>query len=157
MNNICENKNDLTVDNERSKIRENILKLESVMLGMKENLIDLPVKHHFAPGLYSRELFIPKGVTLTGMIHKTEHICVLSMGEVSVYTEDGMKRLKASSVVHSMPGIKRVLFAHEDSVWINFHHNPTNEQDPEKIEEIFTVKTFEELEFKEPKKLIGGE
>jgi hypothetical protein len=29
------------------------------------------VRHYFAPGLYAREMTIPKGVTVTGSVHKT--------------------------------------------------------------------------------------
>jgi len=141
---------------EQAKLRGKILDLEAAMLAQPENLIHIEPVHYFANNLYAREITIPKDVTLTGHIHKTEHFCVLSKGEVSVYTEDGIKRLKASSVVHSLPGTKRVLYAHEESVWINFHHNPTNENDPEKMEEIFTVKNFEELENFELKKIEGG-
>jgi quercetin dioxygenase-like cupin family protein len=136
-----------------AQMRGSILALEAAMFDMKELIIDLPVKHHFAPGIYMRELFIPKGTTLTGLIHKTEHMCVLSHGRISVWTDQGMRDLTASSVVHSMPGIKRVIYAHEDSTWINVHYNPTNEQDPEIIESIFTVKSFEDLQlFNETKK-----
>lgn len=130
----------------KAKLREKILKLESVMLEMKDNQINIEPVHHFAPGLYLREITIPKDVTLTGLIHKTEHICILSKGKVSVSTEDGMKTLEASSVVHSMPGTKRVLYAHEESVWINVHFNPTNESDISKIDDLYTVTTFEALE-----------
>lgn len=130
----------------KAQLREKILKLESVMLEMKDKQIHIEPIHHFAPGLYLREITIPKDVTLTGLIHKTEHICILSKGKVSVSTEDGIKTLEASSVVHSMPGAKRVLYAHEDSVWINVHFNPTNESDISKIDDLYTVSTFEALE-----------
>jgi hypothetical protein len=36
--------------------------------------VDCPVRHYFAPGLYAREMTIPAGVTLTGAVHKTEHL-----------------------------------------------------------------------------------
>lgn len=137
-------------------LRGRILDLEAAMLAQPEQLIHIEPVHYFADNLYAREITIPKGVTITGHIHKTEHLCVLSKGKVTVYTEDGMKTIEASTVVHSTPGTKRVLFAHEDSVWINFHHNPTNEKDLEKIEQIFVVKNFEELESFESKKLEGG-
>lgn len=130
----------------KAQLREKILKLESVMLEMKDKQIHIEPIHHFAPGLYLREIKIPKDVTLTGLIHKTEHLCILSKGKVSVSTEDGMKTLEASSVVHSMPGTKRVLYAHEESVWINVHFNPTNESDISKIDDLYTVTTFEALE-----------
>lgn len=137
-------------------LREKIVVLEAAMLAMPEHQIHIEPKHYFVPGIYMREISIPKDVTLTGKIHKTEHMCILSKGEVSVYTEDGIKRIKASSVVHSLPGTKRVLYAHEDSVWINVHHHPSNEQNLEKIEEMFVVDTFEQfLSFTEKKQIEG--
>lgn len=114
------------------------------MKAMPERHIHIEPKHYFAPGLYLREISIPKGVTLTGKIHKTEHLCILSKGEVSVRTDDGIKRIKASTVVHSSPGMKRVLYAHEDSVWINCHHNPSNESDLEKIENHYVSETYQD-------------
>jgi hypothetical protein len=137
------------------QIRESIFKLEAVMKEMHAHQIHIEPKHYFAPGIYLREISIPKDVTLTGMIHKTEHYCILSKGEVSVYTDQGIKRIQAPAVIHSMPGIKRVMYAHEDSVWTNIHHNPTNEKDLEKIEDIFTTNSFDELESKEHLKLEG--
>lgn len=137
------------------QMRGRILDLEAAMLAKPESLIHIEPKHYFVPGLYAREISIPKNTVLTGLIHKTEHLCVLSKGEVSVQTEDGVKRIKASTVVHSMPGTKRVLYAHEDSVWINFHHNPSDERDLDKIDDLYTVKTFEELGHTEMKKLEG--
>jgi hypothetical protein len=140
-----------------AEMRGKIMDLEAVMMAMPEHQIHIEPKHYFAPGLYLREIFIPKGVTLTGMIHKTEHLCVLSLGKVSVYTEDGMRTISASTVVHSMPGMKRVLYAHEDSVWINCHHNPTNENDLSKIEEIFVTNSYDEfLGFIEKNQIEGG-
>lgn len=129
----------------KEDLRLKIVALEAEMKKDTVNAIHIEPKHYFANGLYAREITIPKGVLLTGMIHKTEHLCVLSKGKVSVYTDDGMKTIEASTVVHSSPGIKRVLFAHEDSVWINFHHNPTNETDIDKIEKTYVVETFDDF------------
>jgi hypothetical protein len=127
-------------------MRAKILKLEAAMLAMPpEHQVHIEPKHYFAPGLYLREITIPEGVALTGAIHRTEHYCILSHGEVSVRTENGIRRIKAPAVIHSLPGMKRVLYAHEESVWINVHHNPTNERDLDQIDKIYTAKNFEEL------------
>lgn len=141
----------------RADLREEILRLEAAMMAMPEHHIQFKVMHHFAPKIYMRELFIPKGATLTGKIHKTEHLNILSQGHLSVMTEDGIKTLKASSVVKSQPGTKRVGHAHEDSIWITVHHNPDDETDPDKLEERLIAKTFGELPGSaEFKKLQGG-
>ena len=127
------------------EMRANILKLEACMMAMPEHQIEIKTTHHFAPGVYMREIFIPKGTTLTGKIHKTEHMNILSQGEMSVWTEDGVKRLKSSTVIKSSPGIKRVGFAHEDSVWITVHPNVDGETDVEKIENMLIAKSFDEV------------
>lgn len=140
----------------QAEMRSKILALEAVMREMKGHHVELPVTHHFAPGIYMRELFIPKGVTLTGKIHKTEHLNILSQGVLRVMTEDGMKTLTASTVVKSQPGIKRAGYAIEDSVWITVHHNPDECRDPDLLVERLTVETFEQLPgFSETQQIEG--
>lgn len=138
-----------------AEARAKIMKLEAVMLQMP-NQIEIETTHYFAPGVYMRQIFIPKGAVVTGKIHKTEHLNILSQGRLQVWTEDGMKELTASTVIKSQPGIKRVGHALEDTVWITVHHNPSNESDVLKLEDMLIAKTFEEfLEFIEPKKIEG--
>jgi hypothetical protein len=136
-------------------MREKILALENTMRQMPQ--VEIQTTHHFAPGIYMREIFIPKGVTLTGKIHRTEHMNILSQGDLSVLTENGIKRLKASTVVKSHPGIKRVGYAHEDSVWITVHPNPSDERDTAKLEETLIARSFDELSLPIEKKQIQGE
>jgi hypothetical protein len=141
-----------------AEMRSKILALEAAMLAMPERQVQLEVIHHFAPGVYMRELRIPKGTTLTGKIHKTEHLNILSQGKLEVLTEDGVKLLSASTVIKSQPGIKRVGHAHEDSVWITVHHNPDDSQDVDLIEERLVTTTFEDVLPSpiEPKPIEGG-
>ncbi len=136
---------------------QKILALEAAMLAMPERRIDLVTLHHFAPGIYLRELRIPKGVTLTGKIHKTEHLNILSQGEMEVWTEDGMKLLSASTVIKSKPGIKRAGYAHEDSVWITVHPNVADEINFDDLEKSLVTDTYDEfLGFMEQKRLGGS-
>lgn len=156
----------LTISPEKSEqrvdeMRGKIVALEAKMLAAPAEIqIQIETTHYFAPGVYMRQVFIPKGALVTGKIHKTEHLNILSKGELTVWTDEGMKRLTASTVVKSKPGIKRVGYAHEDSVWITVHPNVTEERDTDKIEEMLIAKTFEEaLGFTgEPKQLMeeGG-
>lgn len=141
-----------------SEMRALIVGLEEVILAMPENIpaSEFKTTHHFSPGVYMRELFIPKGIVLTGKIHKTEHLNILSQGMLTAWTEDGMKTLRASTVIKSMPGIKRVGYAHEDSVWITVHHNPTNEHEISVLEELLLAKSFEEISGPELKRLKEG-
>lgn len=137
-------------------LREKIDLLEGMMLGMPEHQIEITPKHYFSNGLYAREIFIPKGTTLTGKIHLTEHINVISKGDISVMTEKGIERIKAPFTLISLPGTKRVGFAHEDTVWTTFH--ATTETDLEKLEALLIAPSHEqyELNCKKGDKLCHG-
>lgn len=114
-------------------MRQKVYALEGEMRKMEQ--IDLPVKHHFSQGVYARELFIPKGTVLTGKIHKYEQLNIMSAGELSVLTEDGIVRVKAPFTIVSPPGTKRVAYAHEDTVWTTIHGS--DETDLDKLEDHF--------------------
>jgi hypothetical protein len=116
--------------------------------------VELPVTHHFSKGVYARELHIPAGTTLTGKVHKYASLNILSKGELSVSTENGIERVCAPFTVVSPPGTKRVAYAHTDCVWTTIHG--TDETDIEKIEAKFVTDTHESyLEFCEKLKLQG--
>jgi hypothetical protein len=127
--------------------RSNILALEGAMK-------DLPdyndgdglcrITHYHAPGLYGREMWMPEGYLITGKIHKTEHICILSQGKVTVSGGGNSVTYEAPATIISKVGAKRAIYAHEESVWTNFH--ATELDDPEEIEEEIIAKDFEELD-----------
>lgn len=110
--------------------REQIVALEDEMRKLPQ--MELPPVHHFAKGIYARELRIPAGTLLTGKVHRTEHLNILSAGEITVWTEDGMKRVSAPFTIVSRPGTKRVGFAHTDCVWTTIHRS--DETDLEALE-----------------------
>lgn len=126
-----------------AEMRGRILALEKAILARPEHAVVIEPKHYFADGMYAREIFIPAGTVLTGKIHKTEHINVLSQGEISVMTDEGVKRLKAPCTIIAKPGTKRVGYAHTDTVWTTFH--ATKETDLDKLEAELIAPTFEEL------------
>ena len=97
--------------------------------------LNLKVVNYFSYGVYARELHIPAGTLLTGEIHRLENFNILSQGEISVLTEDGMKRVNAPFSVVSPPGTKRIAYAHSDCIWTTIHG--TFERDIEKIREFF--------------------
>lgn len=100
-------------------LRETILRLQTEMAKMPQ--VELQTEHHFVKGMYARSLFIPAGTTLVGKIHKSEHFFILVSGEMTLLTEEGMRRVQAPYLSCAMPGIKRVGFAHTDSVCLNIH------------------------------------
>ncbi|WP_347454275.1 hypothetical protein ABEF83_08080 [Acinetobacter thermotolerans] len=96
------------------------------------DVIDVPVVHHFAPGVYMRQMDAAAGTLVVSKMHRTEHMNILVKGSLTVATEDGIQLMTAPCVLKSMPGTKRIGYFHEDSSWITVH--PTEETDLEKIE-----------------------
>ena len=83
--------------------------------------IELPVTHYFTPGIYAREIRIPAGTVLTGRTHLQTQLNILSQGEISVWIDGQIRRIRAPATIVSPAGIKRVAFAHTDCVWTTLH------------------------------------
>jgi quercetin dioxygenase-like cupin family protein len=140
-----------------SQTREKILELQAAMQAKPEQHIDLPVKHYFIPGIYMREMPMPKDCTVVGKIHKTEHFLIVTKGSISIANDNGAEIFTAPCVIHSMPGTKRALHALEESICMTVHPNPSNETDIDKIDDLFVVDTHEQfLSFQETKQISGG-
>lgn len=123
--------------------REKADRLERAMLALPQP--DCPVRHYFAPGLYAREMSIPKGVSVTGAVHKTEHLIVVSMGRLRVSTDGGWRDVAAGETITCKPGMKNAVFALEDSRWTNFLPNPDNITDTDALVERYTESKASEL------------
>ncbi len=134
---------------DKNIIRKDIMALESAMRKRTDIVIGdsqlFPLKHTFSDGVYVREIFIPKGSLIVGKIHKHSHPNFLMKGDVSVMTEEGPKRLKAPLSMISPAGTKRVVYAHEDTVWVTIHLNIGNTKDLKKIEKRIIAKNYAEL------------
>lgn len=103
---------------------------------------ELPLKHHFAPGLYMREIFMPADTVVIGRIHKTEHFNILVKGSCLIVHADGSREiLKAPMTFVSKAGVQKVLLILEDMIWMTTH--VTDETDVEKLEAILTEPTPE--------------
>ncbi len=120
---------------------EHIERFRELIIDFEEKLLDLPdsygdpkkpgqdevantinpLKHTFADGLYIREIFMPKGQIISTGIHKKEHPYFVLKGDISVLTDEGIKRIKAPYNGITKPGTKRLIYMHEDSVWITVH------------------------------------
>lgn len=100
--------------------------------------IDAPITHHFAEGIYGREMFLPAGATIVGKMHRFATLNILAQGEISVTNADGAVRvLQAPAVFVSPPMCQKVGHAITDVVWINVH--PTRLTDVAAIESKFIV------------------
>lgn len=100
-------------------------------------LIDVPVVHHFAPGVYMRQMDAKAGTFIVSKMHRTEHFIMFLKGSCSVLTDDGVELIKAPCVLRTMPGTKRAGYFHEDTSCITIH--PTDSTDLEEIEKQVIV------------------
>jgi len=105
-----------------------------------------PIKHSFADGVYIRQMDMTKETVVVGAIHKHLHVWFLLTGHVTIATEDTTEDYIAPCYVVSTPGVKRVILANEDSVFVNIHKNPTNTQDLNKLETEIVSKNYDEYE-----------
>jgi len=77
--------------------------------------------HLIVDGMYFRQLTIPAGLVVVSKRHGREHLCTVSRGSATVFTEDGMTLIQAPFSWVSPAGAKRVLFVHEEIVWATVH------------------------------------
>ena len=127
--------------------REAILRLQDAIIseGRDVGPASCPVKHHFAPGSYGREMTLPAGLVVVGKIHKHAHINVISKGRVQVFTEqEGVLELAAPCTFVSSPGTKRVVHVLEETVWTTVH--VTDKTDLAEIEREVIATDFIEVE-----------
>ena len=100
-------------------------------------LIEVPVVHHFAPGVYMRQMDAKAGTFIVSKMHRTEHFIMFLKGSCSVLTDDGVELINAPCVLRTMPGTKRAGYFHEDTSCITIH--PTDSTDLEEIEKQVIV------------------
>lgn len=124
-----------------AEMRERILRMEREIAQLPP--VECPVKSYFCDGIYFREMTIPKNVTATGAVHKTEHATIVSKGRLLLMTDDGVQEVEAGYFGISKPGIKRAAHAIEESIITTIHR--TFETDIEKLAIELTESTIDEL------------
>jgi hypothetical protein len=119
----------------RMEMRAAVERLQAIMSKMPQ--ADLPTQHHFADGVYMREMHCPAGCTIVGKVHRREHFFILASGEMEL-AGDGLppRLVKAPAILIGSPGVKRVGYAHTDCVCINVHRTAQTDLDAIEIELI---------------------
>lgn len=79
------------------------------------------VTHNFADGQYIRKIVMPKGLLVTTKIHAKNHPFFIMKGEASIYSNNGVERIKAPFHGITEAGTKRVLYIHEECTFITVH------------------------------------
>jgi hypothetical protein len=104
----------------------------------KREQVDLQVLQTAFEGVYTRTIFIPAGVSLVGAVWNKDHTNIMC-GDITVTTDEGMKRLVGYNVFCTKAGMKRVGYAHCPTYWTSVVH--TNETDITKIEDEITLES----------------
>lgn len=100
------------------------------------------VTHHFASGVYGRELFIPKGNVIVSKIHKAKTFNVIAKGVIAVICpHKGYNVYEGPHCFVSEPYTKRVVIAIEDTLWIT-GHGYNGSEDLDEVEEFIIAKDF---------------
>ena len=128
-------------------IRNSILGLEKAMSGLPdESKMGLETMHNFTDGIYIRTVYMKAGSLITGKIHNKEHTVIVSSGAASIVSEDsGSNYLQAPAIFISPPGVKRLLFIHDDMVFTTVHPNPSNTRNIAQLEAELMAKDYSEV------------
>ena len=152
---------DLVAQNTPSKVqfRQDILTVQDGLQQMiaegavESTLEDCTLTHYFTPKdekygccTYAREMFIPKGTLIIGKIHRHQHLNFISKGRVKVVTEFGTKYLEAPCTFVSEVGLKRAVYAEEDTLWTTVHLTEfESEAELDKIEQEVISPSYDEM------------
>jgi len=146
---VKKNKSKLLVTN-----KEKVLELEKALIDIADGEMIVtehdtkvfPLKHTFADGVYVRQMSMEGGSCVIGAIHNHLHVWFLLTGCISVATEDVIEDYIAPCYVVATPGTKRVIYANEDSIFVNIHKNPNNNKNIEELEKEIVSASYEEYE-----------
>lgn len=105
---------------------------------------NVPVTHEFVDGVYIRKMTMPKGELVVGAIHNHLHIWFLMKGRVLISDSGEEIEHVAPCYTISEPGSKRLIYAVEDSIFVNIHKNPSNTKDMNELQEEIVSMTQEQ-------------
>jgi quercetin dioxygenase-like cupin family protein len=109
--------------------------MEEFMLGMPQ--VDCPVIHLFATDTYVRQITMPKGSTIIGHRHLTDHVNNIVRGKCIVSQDGTVEVMEGPHVFVSKPGVRKALHILEETVWQTIHivELPVRPDTAEEIEE----------------------
>lgn len=122
--------------------RANLLQAEAYMLTLPQ--VNCPLRHHFAPGVYAREMSASAGTLIVGKIHKQTHLIFFLKGSGYIATENGREYFSAPHTSTTPAGTKRAIFAETDIIWTAIH--PTDKTDLAEIEAEVIATSYDELD-----------
>lgn len=131
------------ITNNRKTIQDTAKKMLELIESGELIEQECPVKHRFAPGLYLREILMPKGTRIIGKIHATEHFNVVLTGKCTVITAESTEEITAPHTFISKAGVQKVVVVHEDCLWQTLH--VTGKTNLEEIEKDVIIEDYDKL------------
>ena len=144
---------------ELKKIDESIQELQELIISSDAGfgdgksiaeVPDVPIKHLFADQIYIRQMNIKQGQVIIGAIHNHLHAWFLMEGKVIINNNGEIIEHIAPCYTVSEPGSKRLIYALEDSIFVNVHKNPSNTENIEDLEK--EIVSFDIEEYKQKNK-----
>jgi len=119
--------------------------------------VDMPLIHRFAPNVYMREIYMPKGTLVIGHRHVTKHFNIVLTGSAIVSINGAVNKISAPYTFVSEPGDRKVLWILEHMIFQTIHPNEYSDvcemsaeeqlELAEKLEEGLIVKTEAWLDY----------
>ena len=145
-------KQEITKKEQKLQRRGDIMDLQNHLMEFVdgENVVKgdtevFPLKHTFTDGIYIRQMSMKKNSFVIGKIHRHNHVWFLLTGKIAVADENNTVEHIAPCYVEAPSGSKRMIYAQEDSIWVNVHANPTNTRDLEELEDLIIAKDYDEF------------
>jgi len=126
----------LPVDESRIDVDPDVL--EQYLLSFPQ--AECPVVHHFGPGIYIREVTIPKGALALGHAQRHKHLNIVLKGSVAVIDDGRVKVVSAPAIFVGEPG-RKMGGCIEECVWQNVYPNTDECRDIEELERRWFVKS----------------
>ena len=92
------------------------------------------VVHHFAAGVYAKQMTLPANHYAVKHTHDYDHLSILAAGHVYVDIDGDVTEYQAPACITIKAGQKHKIVAIEDSSWFCIH--ATDETDAEKVDEV---------------------
>lgn len=83
--------------------------------------VDMPLTHHFADGIYVRQLTIPAGTRIIGKKHKKACVNIMLKGDITIYADGDMERFTDHYIGVAPAGTQKAAIAHKETVWLCIH------------------------------------
>tara|TARA_R110002126_G_scaffold85558_1_gene207144 strand:+ start:2114 stop:2644 length:531 start_codon:yes stop_codon:yes gene_type:complete len=97
--------------------------LKNYFEGTEQAAKELPLEHFICNKTYTRQITLPKDIILTGKVHNFDHTSIISKGDVTIMTPEGVTRIKAPATWISKAGTKRLIYVHEETIWATIHQS----------------------------------